>query len=66
MADYVMIFPGIGSTGRARKTERRNIKHTAAAFRTWYTGSSGITQRRYESSFRVIADPSTGTYERMY
>ena len=66
MGDLAMVFPEIGSIFRTRKTERRSVKSIAAALRTWYAGSSDISQRRYGSSFRAIADPGTGTYERMY
>ena len=66
MADHAMIFPAMGIAGLARKTERRTEKSIFMIFCRWYNGSFNMSQRMYGANFSQIADPKTGTYERLY
>ena len=66
MADYAMVYPGIGSGIQVRKTERRNTKHTAAAFRRWFTEGKEIAESVRDFRLRRIFDLKYGLYERMY
>jgi hypothetical protein len=66
MADHVMTFPGVSFGSRAKNTERRMAKSIIASLHRWYANGCDMDQRAHNAKFRLIADPTTGDYRRLY
>ena len=62
MADREMILPAVRIGAEAGK----KVEPLVARLKKWNDSGRGMVRRLHTNGFSQVADPRTGTYERLY